>query len=281
MVVDDMRFKFTERELPLQPTYHKSHSHPHSSLIINRGEVERVKQKSEPVPNSDAHLEETSQSIIPCESESMTKHPIMDSVVASEVSNHQEPGSAFPRISHGEPPRTPTANRSSYGDGFYGIPASTGALTEPHENIRLSLPSIMNSPFAPRPGEASSPQSRPSTAHRHQQTPARSSTPNTLQSSNTRFQASLLRRQAELEMQPQSSIYDLPTTSLSPPTSSPGKNPQFYLGRDMSPIPSPFASSPSVVPEAAMFPSYDVPRPVPEQSRFGAVGQTPPSGQGG
>ncbi|KAF7513636.1 hypothetical protein GJ744_008930 [Endocarpon pusillum] len=281
MVIDDMRFKFTGKELPLQPTYHKSHSHPHSSLIINRGDVERAKQKSKPVPNPNAHLEDASQSIIPCESVSMLKHPIVDNVIASEVSTHQEPGSAFPRVSHGEPPRTPTAKRSSSADGFYGLPASTSALTEPHETMRPSFPSMMNSPFAPRPGEAPSPQSPPSTAaHGHLQSPA-SSTPNTLQSSNTRFQASLLRQQAELEMQPQSSIYDLPTTSLSQPPSSPGKNPRFGLGRDMSPFLSPFASSPSVVPEAAMFPTYDVPRPVPEQSRFGAVGQTPPSGQGG
>ena len=272
MVVDDLKFKFTEKGLSLQPTYHKSHSHPYSSLIINRGDIERAKQKSKLARNSNAHLEATSQSIIPCESVSTTEHRIVDGLVVSEVSNHQEPGSGLPRISHGEPPRTPTANRLSFGDCFCSLPVPAGAPTKTHENICPSLPSIMNSPFAPRPGEASSPQSRPGTAHRHLQNPA---------NSNTRFQASLLRQQAELEMQQQSSIYDLPTTSLSQPTSSPGKHPQFHLGRDMSPIPSPFASSPGVIPEATLFPSYDVPRPVPEQSRFGAVGQTPPSGQGG
>ncbi len=258
-----------------QPTHYKPQAHQRSSVIIHCDDIARVQQQSKPARNPNDNLKDTSESIILCESVSMMKHGIGDDLVARDVSNHQELDLDGPRISHGEPPRTPTANhnRNSYANGLYGQPVSTGAPTETHETtIRPSLPSIMNSPFAPRPGEASpSPHSRPGTAHRHLHPPA----------SGTRLEAALLRQQAELEMQHPSSIYDLPTTSLSQPTSSPGKHPQFRLGRDLSPIPSPFASSPSVTPDGAMFPSYDVPRHVPEQSRFGAVGQTPPSGQGG
>lgn len=277
MVVDGSRFEFKEKGIPPEPGYNKSHAHSHSSATINRDDIERAKQNGNPSRGSIDIPEDPSESVAPSGSTSTTMHRMVDGLVASEVSEHHEPSAHFPQISHGESPPTPTADdfeADVYKSSQSAPEATTSAPMESQRNIRPALPSILNSPFAPRPGEASSPHSRPGTAHRH---PVLTNTPTPL-SSNTRFQEALLRQQQEIEMQP-SSLYELPTTSLSQPASS-AKNPRF-LARDISPavISSPFASSPSV--PSPTFPSYDVPRQVPKQPRFGAVGQIPPSGPGG
>ncbi len=274
MLVDHSQFEFKEKDLPREPSYDKSHTHSRSSASINREDIERAKQSGRPLRCSTNIPEDTSESVAPSVSTSTAMHRMVDGLVASDVSESHGSGPYFLQNSLEQSPPTPTVE--DFEDGAYesshiALRTTTDLPTE-HEIIRQTLPSIFHSPFAPQPGEADSPHTRPGTAHEY---PTITGHP-TGQSSNTRFQEALLRHQQELEMQ-QSSVYDLPTTSLSQPTSS-TKNARF-LGREISPVPSPFTSSPSVL--SATFPSYDVPRQVPQQPRFGAIGQTPPSGQGG
>jgi Est1 DNA/RNA binding domain len=277
IIVEDARFEFKEKGLPSEPSFNKSHSHSHSAASINRDDIERAKRSSMPSRRPTDIPEDASESLAPSVSTNTTMRRMVDGLVASEVSENHEPNPHFPQISHGESPPTPTVDGfedAAYEDLKSGTKSKNGGPMDNLENIRPMLPSIWNSPFAPRPGETESPHTRPSTAHRHAVVPSTGTPPAT--SSNTMFQEALLRQQQELEMQ-QSSIYDLPTTASTLPASS-CRNTTF-LGREASPAPSPFASSPSL--PSAAFPSYDVPRNVAQQPRFGAIGEIPPSGQGG
>ena len=277
MMVGDVRFEFNEKDLPSEPSFNKSHSHSHSAASINRDDIERAKRSSMPLCPPTDIPEDASESLAPSFSTNTAMRRMVDGLVASEVSENYEPKPYFPQISHGESPPTPTADKFENGTHevlHHGIKGKNDRPLESLENIRPVLPSIWNSPFTPRPGETDSPHTRPSTARKHL---VGSSTSNPLaQSSNARFQEALLRQQQELEMQ-QSSVYDLSTTTSLQPASS-GRNANC-LGREASPIASPFASSPSI--PCATFPSYDVPRNLAQQPQFGAIGEIPPSGQGG
>ena len=257
-------FEFRDKGIPPEPSYSESHAQCHSSASINRDDIERAKKKIKLLRSSTYKPEDASESSARSGSVSPAMHRMVESLVGSKVSDNHEPSLQY---SLGDfPPNRTTHN---FGDD------STGPPKEKHQTIHPSLPSIWNSPFAPQPGEADSLHSRPSTAHKYPvPTTTTNVSPSNAPSSNTRFQEALLRQQQELEMQP-SSLDDFPTTSPSKSTSSPAR----FLGRDITPTPSPFASSPSD--PSAAFPSYDVPRRVQQQSRFGAIGQMPPSGQGG
>lgn len=286
IVVDDFRFVFREDGLPPEPSYSKSHAHSRSSASINRADIKRAKHGGKSLRSSTDISKDESESVAPSVSTNTATHRMVSGVLASDISDSHEPRPHFPQISHGQSPPTPTALELD--DGAYeGSQSVLGATARPQtdnpEPFCPSLPSIFNSPFAPRPGEAAhSLHPHPDTAHKYPvaSTNTSTSTPTPAPlSSNIRFQAALLRQQQDLEMQ-QSPIYDLPpTASLSHHPASSIQNNTFLRG-EISPIPSPFTSSASGVP-LATFPSTDVPRPVPEQSRFGAVGQIPPSGQGG
>jgi hypothetical protein len=278
VIVDGLRFEFRERGVPPEIGYTKTHAQSHPSSTTSRDCIGQAKQKSNPLRGSDAVGDNPPGSFSSSISASTATYAMADGRVASKKPRTPEQPLHFPPFPHKDLPHTTAASNFKHG-GRKSLQASPGTIdgprTESHETIRPTLPSIWNSPFAPRPGETEFPASRPGTVHQQTGFPSSSTTPNA-PSSNTRFQEALIQQQRDLEMQP-SSVYDFPTTSLSQPASS-AKITNF-IGRDLSPIPSPFASSPSV--PSATFPSYDIPRQVPQQPRFGAIGQIPPSGQGG
>lgn len=262
-------------------------------MTINRDDIERAKHNRKPVRGSIDIPDDTSESVAPSGSVGTSMHRMVDGLVASEISDNQDPPTPhFPQISHGDSPPTPTADTFDDDAGAHQTSqqstTTAGPPTTHHEPLHATLPSIWNSPFAPRPGEApSSPHTRPGTAHKYSVPPAVH--PPVAQSSHSRFQEALLRQQQELQMQQSSASLlsdSLPTPSLSQAPSTTARNQTRFLGAgaggDLSPIitPSPFASSPSI--PSTTFPSYDVPRLVPRLARFGAVGEVlPPSGQGG
>lgn len=277
IMVGDARFEFKEKGLPSEPSFNKSHSHSHSATSINRDDIERAKQSGRLSHHRTGIPEDASESLAPSLSTNTTMRRMVDGLVASEVSENHEPSPHFPQISHGESPPKQIADKSEDGCDQEPQSGTNGNNVRPLEgveNIRPMLPTIWNSPFTPLPGETDSSHTRPSTAYKHPTNSSTSKPP--AQSSNVKFQEALLCQQEELEMQ-QNSIYDVSTTTSIQPASS-GRNTKF-LGLEVSPIPSPFPSSPSIA--SATFPSYDVPRNVAQQSRFGAVGEIPPSGQGG
>jgi hypothetical protein len=275
MVVDESRVEFRERGLPLDSNYNKSHAHSRSAASINRDDIERAKQNSRPLRHTIDNAEDASESVTPSVSTNTAMHRMVDGLVASEASENHEPRPHFPQISHGEAPPMPAIDVLE-GDAFEGSQngpkTSAGPLMEKQENLLPALPSIWNSPFTPRPGETGPPDARPSTAHKYPVATPNAPIP---QSSYARFHEALLHKQQELEMRP-SSLCDLPTTSLTQTASSVLNT--RSLGRDESPIPSPFTPSPSIPP--ATFSRHDVSRQMSQPSRYGAVGQIPPSCQG-
>jgi hypothetical protein len=143
------------------------------------------------------------------------------------------------------------------------------------------LPSLLQSPFAPRPCETQSLRLRSGAASQH---PVGALNENLLpQSSGANLRGSLLRQREAFERR-SPCLVDLPTSmpSLSPrPIKATMFVGQKFVGHDyLTPTSSPFTSSQNT-PSSATFPSYDIPRAIPQQSNFGAIGQTPPSGQGG
>ncbi|EHY56849.1 hypothetical protein ABEF92_000487 [Exophiala dermatitidis] len=170
-----------------------------------------------------------------------------------------------------QPPATITAL-----DLVQQLRRSSGALPQ-----GLDLPGVWSSPFTPRPGEAPSSTSRPTTAHR---TP-RLGTPGPSLNSSERFRAQL-----ELEKEAiQNRTSPVPSFEPSPSTDYEGQpQPAYWLRMN-----GPLHAQPQQSPWASSFPTYLSHETVisprkPEPSPFGAVGEprprsnrTPTSGQAG
>ncbi|PGH23413.1 hypothetical protein AJ80_02523 [Polytolypa hystricis UAMH7299] len=190
----------------------------------------------------------------------------------------------------------------------------------PSFSPRPALPSILNTPFAPQPGEALSPRSRPSTAREVDQLPlsmtaegngSLSNSP--LTSSQLAFRNSLLAAKSpQLQYQQALEFEYLTSSSSLSATQSPRyryEGGYLYNPPNMSGLPhidtsghhyldnnrgggggaSPFSSGFSSYPysyspsggNTAAGGSSGGNRSVVAAAHFGAIGQTPPSGQGG
>jgi hypothetical protein len=219
---------------------------------------------------------------------------MVDGLVESESSESNLQPQHFPQISHGDTPPTPTLNnfdirsaetgsgalqnrtltavdlvrhmkQSSPAGGF-----STAVAMEREPTLRPALPSVWNTPFAPLPGEAGSSQPRPSTAHRVENNTSFGYQP----SSGMTFQQELARQHQQLQMQSSPVLAHPPSSAWSQYDHS-SQGPANY----MIDGPSPWLIPPSYSHSSLPGPAGS--RASPLQSMYGAIGQTPPSGQAG
>jgi hypothetical protein len=150
-------------------------------------------------------------------------------------------------------------------------PKSLSAPTmEREQTIRTPISSFPSIPCAPSSSGMTSPQTRPTTAHRVQ---FDNSTP-VLSSSGSVFQQEIIKRQQLLQMQSTPVNSQFPTSSLSYQDSP--------VSKHFPPIQSsPWTASMPTGTPSAYLDGDEVPRKVPPPAMFGAIGQTPPSAQAG
>lgn len=271
LAIEDLRFRFREKNLLAESNC--SNLQRASSTNIN--DIENGTYNGPPLGQS-TDISEDSRSTAASISRSTAMHRMVDSLVAPEASENVERNlNSLQSFQRGPSPGS--AVGGSENGPFSSLPSFPKATNSPQvdspAHIPPALPNIWDSPFTPRPGEAGSVLTISSPSHNF---PANATAHTPIaQSSNTTFREALQRQQQELEMQ-QSSMYDLPTSLSRPASSVPNA---MFLGRHSSPIPSPFSGSPSI--PSATFPASEVQRSASQLARFGAVGQTPPSGQGG
>ena len=291
---------YQEVGIPPEPvvtsTGQSSHGHTHSSASINREDIEQAKQHGITARTLNDYREDVSESATASASVSTAMHQMVDGLLASETSEELLHVEHFPQISHGESFPTPTLDSIDLEDSGPGIPfqdqktltaqylvkqmqgsRSTGQAAgvdmRREETIRPPIPSIWTTPFTPLPGETSSPQTRPGTAHM-----VSSNNPTPLsQSSGASFQQEILRRQQILQMQQSSPLHSpqLPNSwsrHQSPVIDQFARQDHPYLSRQ--PASPAFHGPPSS-------PNQEVHREAPLVALYGAVGQTPPSGQAG
>ena len=286
----DLHFIYREPGLPQEPllctSAQKAHAHSHSATSINREDIEEAKRdrttNSVTIIERDGQTESCSTSA----SVSTAMHQMVDGLIASETSENFNLIQHFPQISHGESPLTPTLDDPRTSARTFDHSSQHTKLSTAHdlarrmqqplhssvpavappmereETLRPPLPSIMNSPFAPLPGEAgSSPQSRPSTATRVPHDGSASQP----QTSSGLFQQDLLRKQ---QLQLQSTLNDLSVSSWS--CSQPPPEPSKLPERSQTLL--------SLWAESLSPSLHDVKQNLTPISRFGPIGQIPPSG---
>ncbi|KAL9107838.1 MAG: hypothetical protein Q9227_007353 [Pyrenula ochraceoflavens] len=281
------RFIYCEEGLPPQLTLpdgvSSAHRHHTSATSISRDDIELARQSGR-APGSGIVVEDAAS-----QSASMSANTDMrqmvDQLVSSDASEDAEPitsvfwahtGSL--QDTHSYPLAVQGIGETNTNWTFPTTPrmASPGHThharapsMEREETLRPTLPSVWNTPFAPLPGESSSPQTRPSTAKAVDAT-----TPSALISSGT-FQADLARQQHLIQMQ--SSFVQTPD----PPTSWPVAS---CLGIENNASSQHHVDS-SRVQSSESFSPFSVSLPRPNHShgpaRFGAIGETPPSAQTG
>lgn len=224
---------------------------------------------------------------------STAMHQMIDGLVDSETSDRPPFAQHFPQISHGQSLPTPTidqidvldtnirqgrsltakdlVNRMQRSPELPNM--SVAANMEREETLRTPLPSVWNTtPFAPLPRENKSPQTRPTTAHKVQPD---ISTPVPM-SSGSAFQQDILRRQQQMQLQSTPLQTPLLSSSWSYNNGSAGKHlPQ--MGQMQS---SPWTDHSPML-HSSPYVGHEVPRRNPLPAMFGAIGQTPPSGQAG
>ena len=197
---------------------------------------------------------------------------------------------ATPGIFNGSPtPTLKTPVAQSFAER--GVASSQSATITPrdhlpqfpgvkdHINSRPPLPSIWNTPFAPRPGETPGSSPRLSTAQGLQEQTAGSQNFN----SPGQFQADIMQMQQQIQMR------SSPLESFQPTMSSHYDTPSHLTSwvraaDQLQPQLSPWQSSFSPVPTHVTV----IPNRSPEPAPFGAIGEprpkssrTPKSGQGG
>ncbi|KAK2766014.1 hypothetical protein FQN54_007529 [Arachnomyces sp. PD_36] len=315
-------FVYQEEGLPSQLfASPNGHHHSLSSTSVERDDIQQARETRNYAENAGPAADDAaSQSASASVSANTSMHRMVDALVDSEISDIPPPVAPLPVIQDGYP-LTPTGHPLEPESNYIDKPpnAETG-LSSNYSTIRPSqtptlaqfpagvpysprpnLPSIFNSAFAPQPGEAPSPNSRPGTAR--QTSPQVGSprptladignfpTPQGPMSSYTEVQQNLYARKQALSSSPQdfSSSWDtpVPLSREIPINGVPQINhlnrlphlqqypPNRAFGDKYTTNPFP-GSSPFSNPGSFM---GDSPRPV--NANLGAIGQTPPSGQGG
>lgn len=301
------------------------HHHSLSSTSVERDDIQQSRETRNYVERTEPAVEDAaSQSASASVSANTSMNRMVDALVESEPSEVAPAESTFPVIqdgyhltSTGYPPEIESNPMSNHVDG---VPHAEATVSTNYSTIRASqtptasqfpigtpyslrpnLPSISNTPFAPQPGEATSPQSRPGTA-RQASPPAGSPhppladicnfpTPQGPMSSYTAIQNNLNAPKQEL----QSSSHDSPSSWDTPekPLQQQQQQQQGFPGNvahhlrrlphlQQNPPNRALAENRNI---NNTFPSSQYSHP---DSSLGnssgsttAVGQTPPSGQGG
>ncbi|KAK2873481.1 hypothetical protein FQN49_002337 [Arthroderma sp. PD_2] len=148
-------FVYKEEGLPQfssPRSQHRGHGHTLSSTSIDRDEIKR------PAPPAPGVVEDGASI-----SGSVSMHRMVDNLVESEPAESLAGGDNAPMPYHAS--LNSNHHRNLVRQGFEGSLSSTQGPT-PVQSYSPGppLPSIMNTAFAPQPGEAMSPASRPSTA---------------------------------------------------------------------------------------------------------------------
>ncbi len=294
-IVSNNRFEYHEAGIPSQSSStaqsQRSHTHSHSATSVTREDIEQAKRQSITLGQPIAIQEDVSESA----SVSTAMHQMIDGLVDSETSDRPPQARPFPQISHGESPPTPTIDhaesqaKASLTNGLHLKTLTAQDLVNrmqrsPGQSVYASAPNMERedtlrppspsfwtvTPFAPLTGQNSSPKSRPGTAHK---VLPDNSTPVPL-SSGTAFQQDILRRQQQMQLQ-------------STPIQALASSSWAYLGDsgfDQAPPSERQQSSPwtdSSNRLSSQYLGHEVPRQSPFPAMFGAIGQTPPSGQAG
>lgn len=305
-------FVYQEEGLPPQLfSSPNGHHHSLSSTSVERDDIQQARETRNYVGDSGPPAEDAaSQSASASVSANTSMNRMVDALVDSETSEAAPPVSSFQVIQDSYPP-APTGHPVemgsnsifNYDDGASNVETSLGAnyatirasqtptatqfpMGAPHPP-RPNLPTISYTPFTPQPGEATSPQSRPGTA---KQTSPPIGSPYPM-SSYTALQHGLNVDKQALQSSPQnfSSSWDTPVQRSQPLQGVPNNGAHhLYHHSHIQPFPpdrtsfenrnmsNAFSSNPF----SQLGSSIDnSPRPV--NANLGAIGQTPPSGQGG
>lgn len=320
-------FVYQEEGLPSQLfSSPNGHQHSLSTTSVERDDIQQARETRNYVGHSGPLAEDAaSQSASASVSANTSMNRMVDALVESETSEAAPPVSSFPRIQDGHP-LTPTGHHlrtesNSMANYVDGVPNPEAAVATNYPTVRASqtptasqfpagasyparpnLPSILNTAFAPQPGEATSPQSRPGTA-RQISPPVGSphptladinnfSEPQSAVSSYTALQRNLNVAKQELQSSPQdfSSSWETPVQP-SQQQQQQGVIPQAgahlrriprlqqYLpnmaSHENRNINNTFSSSPCSYSGSSIDNSSNL-----ANANLGA-GQTPPSGQGG
>lgn len=315
---DGTRFEYQEDGLPaellnshpgaLRPY---GHGHSQSTTSIGREDIELAKQNGIGYPEAASIADEdASQSASMSVTANTALNRMVDDIVGSESSGNVPVRSSFPQIQNGDSPPTPhgrtfggddamedSRGTNSSFDNFHTTTARqllermqttpVGTISaqsmERQETAQPSLPGLFpfNTPFAPLPGETtSSPQTRPSTARKNS-SPRGSQEfqfQQTAVSGSTRFQDEL-RRRYEMPSSSMGTVPEPSSWSNQSPSQQENYRPAQYQ-RAFWMKPASVAPTVSASPSTQDFYSSDLPRQN-LQAKFGAIGQTPPSGQGG
>jgi hypothetical protein len=243
------------------------------------------------MPASDEVQEEFSESASASVSTAM--HHMIDGLVDSEISDDSRPVLHLTPLPIGQSYPTPTLGVADVASGVQqGEPHQQhGTLTaqdlvnqmlrshdlskslsapniEREQTIRTPISSFSSILCAPSSSWISSPQTRPTTAHKMQ---SDNPTP-VLLSSGSAFQQEIVNRQQQLQIQSTPIDSQFPTSSWSYQDSP--------VNRHFPPLQSsPWTASVPAGTPSARFDGDEVPRKVPPPAMFGAIGQTPPSAQ--
>lgn len=207
-------------------------------------------------------------------SASVAMHRMVDALVESEPAESCPGGDDVPPVWQ----QATSGHHTLQGDPYNSVPADPALQYSP----RPQLPSIMNTPFAPQPGEALSPRTRPSTARGPDQRPLSIPDENSLLGNTNSGYSQFYYNGSSEQRQPSTPMG--PTSSLTLPQSSQTYNDtatSFQRGIHLGCVPShnPMMQSPlsPFSPQYTYGPSGNG---NPAISRI-LLGQTPPSGQGG
>lgn len=182
-------FVYEEDDLPSQLfSSPNGHHHSLSSTSVERDDIQQARETRNIVEHTGPAAEDTaSQSASASVSANTSMHRMVDALVESETSEAAPPVSSFPVIQDGyhltstgypcemEPNARPNhVNGAPHAEATVPTNYSTiWASQTPTSNQfpagapytpRPNIPSFLNTPFTPQPGEATSPQFRPGTA---------------------------------------------------------------------------------------------------------------------
>ena len=274
---EETRFIFQEEGLPKElhspPHVTSSHAHSRSATSINRDDIERARASNHVSQN---RVDDERSTAAASTSNATTMNNMVNELVDSDATDlsSSRPQAGFQKTNQ---IRHLSSSSITAQDLVKSMQRPVAATAEREETFR----SLASSIWTPMPGETgASPQIRPGTAHRTFEA-AGSVTPQLPPApTSSFFQEDLARQHQQVQMR--SSNLNTPATPSS--WASHQENTpfnQYRPGSQGSPWGVPTTSA---VPFSSPFSVGnlpDIPRRQPAKAQFGAIGQTPPSGQGG
>ena len=267
----------------MKPLTAQPHAHTSSINSVSREDIEAANLQRDFAPKYPEDVSDAGMSA----SATSTMENMVNSLTQPEVPQRFARNSTLLDEALQPALKTPTAQsfveRGAFQEQAQPISFVTGdTVQQIHRSLSSSfasvadsgsnrpvLPSIMNSPFAPLPGETPGSSPRPNAAQRHH-------APFTVSPQTRQFQANLVKQQHQVQLR--TSPADSPQPTMSSKFETPSNQTSWIRTVDqLHPVLSPWQSSSYQSPALEVI----IPNRPLEPAPFGAIGESRPKSSGG